>query len=657
MRSPNIWPGFTRSPGAIARTGSESFIAIVKLDIPMPTHIVPARLACRLLAVAASLLWGLSARSQSVPALELDPVVVVATRTPADLQTLGSAVDATTAADLSRQQLFSVADALGAVPGSPVAANGGPGSDVSVFLRGANSDQVLFLVDGLRLNDSNTDYAVYLGGARLGATDSVEVVRGPQSTLYGSEAVGGVVSIQAQKGSGEPSSEATVEAGSFGTVAGLLSAQGARGPWAWSFSASGLHTDNERANNAFDSGNVILRLDRALSDSVALGTTLRGYSGRYGDPGDIYTNDPYAHETEENWLATVFADLKFTPEWTAHVTVGGQDRRYVSFDESPGVFTSTTTVQNRRGVLDAQATYAGFAAQKLTAGFTAEDETTFDNGYGDIDRRQTLFGAFAEDEWHPLAPLYLTGGLRYDDFDTFGHALTGRVTAAWLSADRQFKVRASYGTGFNAPSFLELYGVSSGYQGNPDLSPERSRGYDAGADWFLPAKLGVLSATWFHNDFSNLIDYNFNVYPGTTVNVGRAVTEGLELSTKLAIGASTQLRVAYTYLESDDVTNATRLLRRPRNSGSADLWRDLGRGWSAGVGLHVVAGVADVDALTYLDVNDPDYMVARIYGEWRASPRLALRARVENLLDKKYQPVNGYPANGAGAFGEVDWKL
>ena len=118
---------------------------------------------------------------------------------------------------------------------------------------------------------------------------------------------------------------------------------------------------------------------------------------------------PTANERESNWLATVFGDFRPAPDWTAHVTLGGQDRRYVSFDEEPGVFTETTIVRNRRGVLDAQATFAGLPGQRVTAGVTAEAETTLDNGYGDIDQRQTFLAAFAEDEWHPAAPLYLTG--------------------------------------------------------------------------------------------------------------------------------------------------------------------------------------------------------------------------------------------------------
>jgi len=613
--------------------------------------------ALRLLAPLALACQAPALRAQDDQAGLLEAVIVVATRTPEDSRTLGSAVDVETAADLAREQVSTLAAALGAVPGVTALANGAGGSDVSAFTRGSDSDQTLFLVDGIRLNDANTDYAVFLGGARLGATDSVEVARGPQSTLYGSEAVGGVVSVQARKGAGDPTAQVSVEAGSFGSVSGAFDTQGRRDDWSWSLSASSSRTQNERANNAFEGSNLILRFDRDLSGALDVGATVRGFEGRYGDPGDIYTNDLYAHENEANWLATVFADLRPAPDWTARVTVGGQDRRYVSFDESPGVFADTTTVRNQRGILDAQATREGLGDHKVTAGVTAESESTRDDGYGGIDQHQTLVAVFAEDQWHPAPWAYLTGGLRYDDFDTFGSSFTGRATAAWLSPGKALKLRASYGTGFNAPSFLELYGVATGYVGNPTLRPERSGGGDAGLDWYLPAKRGTLSATWFRTQTRDLIVYDFSVTPGTTQNVGRALAQGVELEARLELAPGLKLRAAYTYLEADDLTDAARLLRRPRNSASADAWRDFGHGLSAGAGLQAVAGMQDVDALSFLTVSDPGYAVARVYGEWKATARLCLRARVENLLDKRYQPVNGYPALGRGVFATAEWKI
>jgi len=184
--------------------------------------------------------------------VELSSYVVTATRTPAAANTVGSAVDTFSAADFTRMQLSQLSGALSGVPGAPAFASGANGAATSLFLRGTNSNQTLFLVDGVRFNDPDTDYAVVLGGAGAGATDRMEVARGPQSTLYGADAIGGVVSLSAQRGAGAPQNSVSVEAGSFGTVQGALSTQAGDANSAYTFSASGGHTDNVRPNNKFD---------------------------------------------------------------------------------------------------------------------------------------------------------------------------------------------------------------------------------------------------------------------------------------------------------------------------------------------------------------------------------------------------------------------
>jgi len=592
---------------------------------------------------------------------QLGPFIVSATRTPAAPQTLGTVVDQVSAADLARRQISSLKDALGGVPGAPTSASGQSGGITSIFLRGANSDQTLFLVDGIRFSDPNTDYSVFLGGAMMGAGDSLEIAHGPQSTLYGGEAIGGVVSLRAQKGSGAPTGQVSAEAGSFGTVDGSASVQGAQGPWAYNVSAAGGHTHNARANNTFNSGNVVLRLDRTLTNTVSVGGTLRGFNSVFGDPGDRFTNDPNNFERENNWLGTVFAEARPCEYFSSRITLGGQDRRLVSVQPAPNppFFgpSQTTILTNRRAVLDWQNTVVLPASNRLTAGLTAEENTTRNTGFGLINQRQKLFAVFAEDEWSPVKNVFLTGGLRHDHFDTFGNATTGRATAAWLVVPKTLKLRASYGTGFRSPSFLDLYAKSSFFVGNPNLRPERARGWDAGVDYYLPENRGTLSATYFRTDFHDLIVGNFVVFPGTEANVDQARTRGIELSAKVALPNAVEAQLAYTYLEATDLTTQTRLLRRPRNSGSADVWHDFGDGVSAGVGLKFVDHRQDIDAQTFATVEDPDYTLVRVYAAWQATKSLALKVRVENALDKKYEEVNGYPALGFGAFAGAELKF
>jgi vitamin B12 transporter len=598
-------------------------------------------------------------RGQAALPIELDPVVTTATRTPAPVRTLGTATELITAAELARRQVNSFAEALGLAPGGITAASGAPGGITSLFLRGTNSNQTLFLVDGLRLNDPNTDYAVFLGGACVGACDSLEIAHGPQSTLYGGEAMGGVIALRAQRGAGVPTAALAVEAGSFGTVQGRVMAQGERGANAYSLSVQGGQTDNERVNNAFDSANVVLRLDRAVNERTAVGGTLRWFHGVYGSPGPAIgfgANDPDNEERESNLLATVFAEFAPGGDWRSRVTLGGQHRRFVA--ESPGAGgTSFTVVKNRRGVLDWQNTYTGWDRHRVTAGLTAEANRTVNTGFGDIDESQQLLALFVQDEFTPVENVFLTAGLRRDDFDTFGRATTGRVTAAWLVADRRLKLRATHGTAFRSPGFLDLYGQSAFYAGNPNLRAERSRGWDAGFDYYLADNRGSVSATWFENRFRDLIIFDFGVFPGTTANVERARTRGLELKTDLTLPAATTLRLAYTYLEADNLTQNIRLLRRPRHSGSADLWRDFGEGFSAGAGGRWVAKRRDVHAATFATIDAEDYAVLRIYAAWQVTERLTLRVRVENLLDESYEDVHGYPQPGRGVFAGLEWRL
>jgi len=594
--------------------------------------------------------------AQSIPSTVVLPdYVTTATRTPAALTTTGTAVESLSAAELARMQLTGFTSALAGLPGAPSSASGAPGAVTSLFLRGSNSNQTLFLVDGIRANDPNTDYQATLGGACLGACDSLEVSHGPQSTLYGGEAIGGVVAIRGQRGTGLAHSVVSAEGGSFGTIQGAASTQAGDEQGGYTFSLSGGHTDNERVNNAFDSTNYALRLDRKLSARVAVGATWRGFIGKYGSPGAAVgfgANDPDNVERENNQLATVFADLTPSPELTSRVVLGGQDRRYTSFNG-----TSTTVVTNRRGVLDWQATYSGEERHRLTGGVTAELNTTRNTGFGSINERQQLFAVFLQDEWTPVEHVYLTAGLRNDDYDTFGRATTGRATAAWLSPDLHWKLRSSYGTAFRSPSFLDLYGQSSYYVGNPNLKAERAKGWDAGVDYFLADKLGVLSATWFDTRIRDLIAYDFSVFPGTVKNIGRARTKGLELAGKFSLPGAIDVRLAYTYLDADDLTAGQRLLRRPRQSGSLDVWHAFGSGFSAGTGLVFASDRMDVDAASFDPIRGEDYTVVRLYGAWQITSRVTFKARLENVLDEKYEQVNGYPQLGFGAFAGVELKF
>jgi vitamin B12 transporter len=438
-------------------------------------------------------------------------------------------------------------------------------------------------------------------------------------------------------------------------VQGSVAAQGASGANSYNFASAGGRTANDRPNNSFTSATTTLRLDRTLNQRVSIGGTARWFHGDYGDPGDRFTNDPDNSTREDNVLVTAFADLKLADAWTARTVLGGQDRRFVAESPRAGRATAFTVVKNRRAVLDAQTTFTGIERHKVTAGFTAEANHTSNTGFGNINKKQGLFAVFGQDEFSPVDTVYLTGGLRSDDFDTFGRATTGRATAAWLVAQRALKLRATYGTAFRSPSFLDLYGQSAFYTGNPNLRPERARAWDAGVDYYLPAQRGTLSATWFSTDFTDLIASTPNFR--SAENIQKARARGTELSVKTTLPGAFEVRASFTYLEAQNLTSNTRLLRRPRQSGSIDVWHDFGRGFSAGAGATFAANRRDVNARTFAQIDHEDFTVTRVYAAWQVTKRLTVKARLENLLDEDYEEVNGYPALGFGAFGGVEWKF
>ncbi|MBP6507108.1 MAG: TonB-dependent receptor [Opitutaceae bacterium] len=599
--------------------------------------------------------------ADSAATVNLETIVVTATRTPVSLAHLASAASVVTAADLAARQQYDLLSLFSTEPGLPTGTTGQAGGVTSLFTRGSNSNHTLFLVDGIRFSDANTEYFNLLGGSSIGAYERVEIVRGPQSTLHGGEALGGVIAINQVRGSGPHSGALALEGGSFGTVEGSVAAQGGEGANAYSFSLAAGRTENDRPDNAFAHGNFALRLDHDLSATARIGATVRGYQGRYESPGDRYTNDPNNSDNEHIALLTVFTELEPTPDWAIRATLGYQHRRLVADNPlpnppwgDPAAHDHNTT---KRTVLDAQATWTGCEGHRVTFGSTAEKAATRNTGFGNIDEQQTVAAFFVQDEITLRDGLYLTLGLRNDDHDTFGNATTGRAALAWVAQPDRLKFRASYGTAFRSPSFLDLYGTNAFYVGNPNLDPEEAKGWDTGVDFTLPDSRGKVSVTWFDTRFDNLINYDFMVFPSTVRNVGKARTHGLETTVRLNFTKATQLEFAHTWLEADDLTANVRLLRRPRHSVGANLRHDFEQKFTLGTGMTWVADREDVDAATYATIDAENYLLLRVYAAWRLQQNLDLRIRVENALNKTYEAVNGFPSPGLAVYGGFDWRF
>jgi len=604
--------------------------------------------------VVLSIPAGLTAQARD--STRLKEIIVTATRSPTPLATLGSSADVLERAELHRRQITSLREALGLLTGGTVLVGGAPGAVTSVFMRGVSSTQTLLLVDGIRVNDANTSYGSFLGGADVTGMGRIEVVRGPQSTLYGGAAIGGVVSMDAARGNGPAHAEMELEGGSFSSWRGDLavSAGSDRHGVSAAFTANG--TDNQRHPNGWDQRTQLLRLDQRIFAGLSAGATFRGLQQRYNSPGDIRSTNSTPDGTTifENNLATVWLEATPVSAWRSRLVLGGQEQ----FTQGTGRFDGGDefkfNLTNSRRVVDWQNSVRLDRRVLVVAGANREWSTATSDGAAQDER---LWAWYTEAQLVPATPLHITAGMRSDDYNTFDHALTWRLTGAWSITRSGTKLRASYGTGFMPPSLAARFG--SAFQNpNPTIRPERSRGWDAGVDQDLFGGRGSISATWFRNTLRDLIVFEGADFPalGRELNLDRARTSGVEIGGRVATGI-VDARVAWTILSAKSLSESdpalARLIRRPRHTVAADLGLSITPRGVLGAGVAVVANRQDTDFNSFPSVRvDPgDYAVARLYGSYDLTARITFRARVENLLNAHYETVYGFPGLGRSVSG------
>jgi vitamin B12 transporter len=578
-----------------------------------------------------------------------DQYVVSASRTSQDPAFTPSSVTSLSLPSLDNAQIPDLRTALSETPGVNVANSGAVGSQSSVFLRGANSDLTLFVVDGVRLNTENISYANFFGGADLAGLDRVEVLLGPQSTLYGSSAMGGVILLETARGSGNPSGILSTFAGSFGSYGAQASVEGGAGTLGYSAAISHEQTDNDRPYNKYRNWNYSTRLEDALTPWLLAGLTLRGQVGNYEEPGPLPETPPLGDISTTTDLATVYIEAHQGDNFHSRVTAAWYQDEYNYNDGTPYDFYSA---RNTRDILDWQNTWEAFKWAELVAGINAEASYYDSSGIASDHSLAEYFSSTL----HPVSEVELTGGLRHDHFDTAGDSTTWRTGLAYIPI-KGTKLRATYGTGFNAPTPGDVYGEAPYVLPNPSVRPEKSRGWDAGIDQTLLGGSLKLSGTYFENRFSNLLEYEVEnpvTYAGEEINIDRASTSGVEFEANAKLGTATTARLGYTYLQAEDDATNNRLIRRPRHTLDGGIESRATKEWLLGAGVHLIADRFDG---IYAPAQLGGYTTLRVYSQFMVRPNLLLKLRVENALDRAYQEVAGYPALPRGIYGGVEWRF
>jgi outer membrane cobalamin receptor len=627
-----------------------------------------------------------------------ESIVVSAAQADLPLSRVPASVTVITADDLRAQQAETVAGALARVAGLSVQRSGGRGAITSVFPRGGESNYTLVLVDGVPVNafGGEIDLA-HLGTAGV---ERVEVVRGPQSAIYGGGAIGAVVHVVTAHG-GPPSLEGSVEGGGMDTARLAVSTRGARGSWGWGVAGERLTTDGHsgtakgtgeavsnddyRANHVALSGSwsgprrADIRADLRIDDAV------RGYPGPYGsDPAGMFPGvDRVSRGTSTNRAYAVTGAFDWTPRL--------RSLAHVSYAELDGTFVSpygSSDSANRRLTARAQADWK--ARPSLGVSFGVEvlqerAESTFVTGatFDPVPIRRSVVGPFAEARYERGSRLFVVAGVRVErihrdalegDASPFmprpGFPADTRVaTTPRLSASYYLqpasargrgwtKLHGSAASGIRPPDAFEI-----AFTDNPSLRPERSRSLDAGVEQALAGGLVVLDATVFVNRYDDLIvavgRSLADASQFRTDNISNARAAGLEVSASLRTAYGLAASLAYTLLDTEILavdglpdqapppfTPGDPLIRRPRHQASFDLTLTRSR-------VTAFARVGGRGRMTDVEPNlgafgglftAPGYVVADAGASLRVSRGLEIFGRVTNLFDGRYEETLGYPA-------------
>ncbi len=595
------------------------------------------------------------AAQQTRDSVRLDDIVVQVSREATSARIRASAADVLDSDELERRQVRRLSDALRLIPAAGLVGTGGLGGTTASFMRGVNSNQTLLLIDGIRVNDANADPSSFLGGFEFSLGDRLEVARGPQSTSFGGGAIGGVIAVAGRVPVEASRLGLEAEAGAFNTFRGRAYGAARTSKLGIIGSITATEADNQRPFNQYDQRTEHVRVEYYASPSLTVGGSLRGLQQSYTSPGDIRTTNttPVGYSDFDHTLGTIFVDGRPGSVWSTRFTFGGQGyfiRSRSRFNDGPE---SVTTLKVDRWTADWQHRFAVARELTLIAGAVAEWTDVADNG-SRLDEEQKA--GYAEVLVTPTDNLTISGGVRHDDYTTFGAKTTGRVAAGLYLPAAQTKLRATYGTGFLPPQLVARFGGAF-YRANPDILPEKSKGFDVGVDQFLAAGRAMLSLTYFKNDLTDLLAYEAGGPPdwvGRMVNLNKAETSGLEFGGRATVG-QVDVRASYTMLTAENMSDGTveaerRLIRRPKHAIGFDL------AWSPGA-LTVGAGASgaldredtDFNAFPSVRVDPGNYLNGRIYAEWRATSGIAVRGRVENVFDKRYEEAFGFPTLGRRA--------
>ncbi|HKB12396.1 MAG TPA: TonB-dependent receptor [Vicinamibacterales bacterium] len=628
-----------------------------------------------------------------------EAVVVTATRTETPVSQIGASVTTFTAADLEQRRQPLVADLLRTSPGAMVIRTGPPGGVTSLFVRGGESSYNKVLVDGIPLNDPGGTFN--FSALTTDGLERLEVVRGAQSALFGSDAMSSVVQLITKRGEGRPQASGTIEAGTYKTVRGGGSVTGATPAVSYSFGAWGLDTDNREPNSAFTDTTLSGSIGVTLGTAATLRGLVRSQLQHNGTPGQTAFGRPDldAFFDQKTTATGVALDHQLSPRVRERASYGFTvlhqqstnliaDPPYIPrfgdhvapFAFSDFTFDSFNNLHRHHASYQADIRLAndgerGDQLLTVLADWDGERATLLDRLAGTTTpASRDNFGVAAQHQaiWRRVV---ITAGGRFEHNDSFGNAGVPRASAVAVvhqvdgsrATFGETRLRAAAGLGIKEPTILQSFSPSPFFRGNPDLLPEKSRSVEAGVEQRLAADRGRVELTWFDNRYRNLISTvttNPATFEAAYFNVGKTRARGLELAADAAPGAGLRFRGGYTFLDSEIIDSTSpfspvlkagqTLFRRPRHSGF------LGANWNRGPFAADLSGLF-IGSFVDSDFSSlsPPITEHERYSTWdlRLSYAIVRQAivllSIDNLANADYMEPLGYPALGRAVRGGI----
>jgi len=587
--------------------------------------------------------------------LKIEEVVVTASKVEEPLEETTSGVIVITDKSIKAKNKEFVSDVFKDVPEINLIQKGGAGKEATIILRGGSSEHTMVMIDGVKVKSTTTG-SFDFSGISVDDIERIEIVKGPQSTIYGSEAMAGVINIITKKGKGKHRLQTSLEAGSYGTYKPSVTLSGGDNRFDYRINGSYFYTDGISAarkgserdgyKNASLSGKFGLRpVDRFELEIIGRYYYDRSELDAFGRDDLNYVQ--YGH----HYLLSGKGTLYLTDTWEQILKVSRVEDslKYRDPDTSyhnDDIITGMNTVEWQHNLYFSEVYTLTIGAEYREE--EGENEGTFDRV---VDNKAVYLN-------HKLkllnSNLIINAGLRHDDHETFGSETTYRVGTVYNITPASLKIRASYGTGFRAPTLNELYYKDSwGSSGNPDLEPEKSYSWEIGIERELVKDNASVSIAYFDQRYRNLIEW-IESPPGswqyTPQNVSKAEVKGIEVGASVRVLENLKMNSAYTYLDTEDKDTGDRLTRRPIDK--FNLSAEYSHGPMTTLLVYTYVGKAR-DRNKHLG----SYSLLNLSGSYKLTEQCELFARIDNLLDEDYETAGGYNSPGFSVFGGIKFEM